>query len=132
MGGRGHGAPSLDGVRERISRWRVERGGRGIPLPEEIWSDAVEVARVHGVKAVAQALRVDRHRLAARLAGSDDTVEVGNGPAAFVEVNASSLCTAKTVVRLEARDGDRLEFELGDGACLDLVALARGFWNRRG
>ncbi len=68
MGGRGHGALTLDRVRERISRWRTEEGGPGIPLPDEIWSDAVEVARVHGVKAVAQALRVDRHRLAARLA----------------------------------------------------------------
>ena len=132
MGGGGHGAPTLGRVHERISRWRTEQGGPGIPLPDEIWSDAVEVARVHGVKAVAQALRVDRHRLAARLAGSDDTVEVGNGPAAFVEVNASSLCTAKTFIRLEAGDGDRLELELGDGACLDIVALARGFWNRRG
>jgi hypothetical protein len=69
----------------------AERGGPGIPLPDEIWSDAVETARVHGVKAVAQALRVDRDRLAARLARSDGTVEVGNGPAAFVEVNATSL-----------------------------------------
>jgi hypothetical protein len=125
MGGRGHGAPSLDGVRERISRWRVERGGRGIPLPEEIWSDAVEVARVHGVKAVAQALRVDRDRLAARLARSDGPAQVDNAAAAFVEVNTSRWCTTpKTIVRLEG-GGDRLEIELGDGACLDIVALAR-------
>ncbi len=132
MGGRGHGDPSLERVRERISRWRAERGGPGIPLPDEIWSDAVETARVHGVKAVAQALRVDRDRLAARLARSDGTAQVDNAPAAFVEVNASSLCTPKTIIRLEGGDGDRLELELGDGACLDIVALARGFWNRRG
>jgi len=132
MGGRGHGAATLDRVRDRISRWRTERGGPGIALPDEIWSDAVEVARVHGVKAVAQALRVDRDRLAARLARSDGSVQVGNAPAAFVEVKASSLCTPKTIIRLEGGDGDRLELELGDSARLDVVALARVFWNRRG
>ncbi len=132
MGGRGHGGTTLEAVRERISRWRAERGGPGIPLPEEIWSEAVEMARVHGVKAVAQVLRVDRDRLAARLARADDTVHVGGASQAFVEVNASGLCTtAKTVVRLERGGGDRVELELG-GAPLDVLALAHAFWNRRG
>jgi hypothetical protein len=128
MGGQGHGATTLNRVRERISRWRAERGGRGIPLPEEIWSEAVEAAGVHGVDVVAQALRVDGGRLAARLARSNGTEPVGGTGEAFVEVSASGLCApARTVIRLEGAEGERLELELGDGACLDIVAIARAF-----
>ncbi len=41
-------------------------GGPGIPLPDELWTAAVEVARVEGVAATARAQRLDRLRLEAR------------------------------------------------------------------
>jgi hypothetical protein len=42
-----------------------------------------------------------------------------------------SDCRRGTVVRLEGRDGERLEVEVGAGAMIDLAALAEAFWRRR-
>jgi hypothetical protein len=37
-----------------------------------------------------------------------------------------------TVIRLESRDGERLEVELGAGTMVDIAALVDAFWRRRG
>lgn len=100
-----------------------------------MWAEAVEAARVEGVEATARALRLDRSRLAARMttagvaADVEASGEVGGG---FVELDAGRLgLSPRTVVRLEGRDGERLEVELGAGAAIDLAALAEAFWRRR-
>ena len=60
-------AVSISGLLDRLARWRAQHGGRGIPVPEPLWAEAVEAARVEGVEATARALRLDRSRLAARM-----------------------------------------------------------------
>ena len=117
-----------------MARWRAQHGGPGIPVPEALWAEAVEVARVSGVDATARALRLNRSRLAARMATARVAVhgeasgEVAGG---FVELDARQLGRSpRTVVRLEGRDGERLEVELGAGAALDLAALVEVFWRR--
>lgn len=119
---------------ERLARWRAQHGGPGIPVPEALWAEAVEAARVAGVDATARALRLNRSRLAARMTtatvvGDDETSrEVGGG---FVELDAGRLVRSpRVMIRLEGRDGERLEVELGDGAAIDLAALAEAFWRR--
>ncbi|HSB22143.1 MAG TPA: hypothetical protein VLE94_03440 [Burkholderiaceae bacterium] len=96
----------------------------------------VEVARVEGVEATARALRLDHARLAARMTaaragvGSEPAPEVGGG---FVEIDAGRLgLSPRTVIRLEGRDGERLEVELGAGTMVDVAALVDAFWRRRG
>lgn len=32
----------------RLTQWRAQHGGRGIPVPEELWAEVVKVARVEG------------------------------------------------------------------------------------
>jgi hypothetical protein len=128
------GRDRLAQITERLARWRAQHGGRGIPVPETLWAEAVEAARVAGVDATARALRLNRSRLAARMTtatvASDDesSREVGGG---FVELDAGRLVRPpRTMIRLESRDGERLEVELGDGAAIDLAVLAEAFWRR--
>jgi len=45
------GRDRLAQVRDRLARWRVEHGGRGIRVPEVVWTELVEVARAEGVEA---------------------------------------------------------------------------------
>jgi hypothetical protein len=52
----------------RLTQWRAQHGGRGIPVPEELWAEVVKVARVEGAGTTARALRLDRARLEARMA----------------------------------------------------------------
>jgi hypothetical protein len=116
----------------RLTQWRAQHGGRGIPVPEELWAEVVKVARVEGVGTTARALRLDRVRLEARMATARGA-EVGQASGGFVALDASRLgLSPRTVVRFHGRDGERLEVELGAGAAIDLAALADAFWRRRG
>jgi hypothetical protein len=127
------GQTGLERTRDRLARWRKQNGGPGIPLPEELWAAAVDVARVEGVEATARVLRVDRLRLAARM-GRDQAADEIEASGEFVELDAGQLrvgLSPRAVVRLVGRDGERLEVELGGGAALDLVELADAFWRRR-
>ena len=131
-----HGRDRLAQTRARLARWRAEHGGRGVRVPEEMWAEVVEVARIEGVEATARTLRLDRARLAARMttaravAGGEPADEVSSG---FVEIDAGRLgLSTRTVIRLEGRDGERLEVELGAGTMVDVAALVDAFWRRRG
>jgi hypothetical protein len=116
----------------RLTQWRAQHGGRGVPVPEELWAEVVKVARVEGAGTTARALRLDRARLEARMATAR-VPEVGQASGGFVELDAGRLgLSPRTVVRFHGRDGERLEVELGAGAALDLAALADAFWRRRG
>jgi len=115
----------------RLTQWRAQHGGRGIPVPEELWAEVVKVARVEGAGTTARALRLDRARLEARMM-MDRGVEVGEASGGFVELDAGRLgLSPRTVVRFHGRDGERLEVELRAGTAIDLAALAEAFWHRR-
>ena len=127
------GRDRLAQVRDRLARWRAKHGGRGIRVPEVMWTEVVEVARVEGVEATARALHLDPARLAARMTAEGTAVgekaaEMGGG---FVELDAGRLgLSPRTVIRFHGRDGERLEVELAAGAVIDVAALAEAFWRR--
>jgi hypothetical protein len=115
-------------VRERIEAWRRSSGGAGRRIPETLWLEAVEVARVHGVGDAARMLRLDRRRLERRIASGSPDV-----PAAeFVEIPVVSVAAA---VEFVGADGDRVRVEIPTGqrevGAVDIVELARSFWGRR-
>jgi hypothetical protein len=117
-------------TRARLTQWRAQHGGRGIPVPEELWAEVVKAARVEGAVTTARVLRLDRARLEARMA-MDRKAEVAEASNGFVELDAGRLgLSARTVVRFHGRDGERLEVELAAGAAIDLAALAEAFWRR--
>ena len=125
-----HGRSRLALTHTRLTQWRAQHGGRGIPVPEELWAEVVKVARVEGAGTTARALRLDRARLEARMA-MDRGAEVAEARSGFVELDAGRLgLPARTVVRFHGRDGERLEVEIGTGAEIDLAALAEAFWRR--
>jgi len=128
----------LGRVERKLCSWRERYGGRGRPIPQELWAEAAEVAAVAGVNETARVLGVDRERLARRVAelssGASSVVALparrAAASAAFVEVDAQRvLSRGKTVVRLTSRDGEQLEIEV-DGGTMDVAAVARAFWER--
>lgn len=122
-------------AQRELERWRAEHGGRGRPIPERLWNVAVEVARAEGVESTAAALRVDRARLARRVALACEPVERQPAPApaaSFVELDGRGLCgpAERAVLRLEGRDGEKFELELTGARGADVVELVRAFWSR--
>jgi hypothetical protein len=57
-------SPELVELCARMSQWRQEEGGgRGSRIPEELWQEALRVARIDGLHATAQAARLNYERL---------------------------------------------------------------------
>ncbi len=54
-------------VQTRLAWWRRRYGGRGRPIPEELWTAATALADAVGVNATARALGLNRARLARRV-----------------------------------------------------------------
>jgi len=125
----GGASSGLGRVRRSVERWRQQHGGPGRPIPAELWDEAVAVARIEGVDTTARALRLDRERLAFRVARAAESLmhdEAATGE--FVEIDARGLCArGQTVVRMVGRDGERLEITAGG---VDVMDLARAFWAR--
>ena len=58
----------LTALRARVAEWRKRGGGRGSRIPEDLWQEAVSVARVEGLYATARATCINYERLKERSA----------------------------------------------------------------
>ena len=67
-------------LQRQLEQFRSSQSGR-TKLPEALWQAAVELARQHGVYAVAHPLRLDYTRLKQRLGGTAGRPRKGNNPA---------------------------------------------------
>jgi hypothetical protein len=114
-----------------IAHWRssVPRRSR---IPDEFWSQAVELVDRHGVGTVARALRLDytalKRRVTRSCKGTVPTVAAAP-PAAFVEypfglAGAGASC----VVALSDPCGRLLRIEWTGAAVGEVAAVARSLW----
>ena len=130
----------VETVRQGIEAWRAQRP-KLAPMPDELWSAAVGLAREHGVYAVARSLRVDYGALKRRVGQAEEGAAGREWCAGgFVQVSGSQLLetesaaersgTADSVVELMHADGSRMVVRLGGGEPVDVVGLAGAFWRR--
>jgi hypothetical protein len=122
-------------VAARIERWRRKRQ-KGSRMPEELWSEAVSLARAHGVYQISRALQVRYESLRKRVERGEQEGEGGARCGDFVEVDMSRLAGASepvpTVVELSRADGAKVVVRLSPGQGVDVLGLADTLWRRRG
>ena len=121
-------------AREHVDRWRREHGGPGVRIPEDLWNEAVGVARVDGLSRTARALGLDHGRLKARASCSVAEGEgISDRPrgATFVEMGIGALGSSRTVVEFVGQDGDRMRIDVTGPSGVDVVGLSREFWSRQ-
>ena len=135
MGGRTgtSDAGRVAALRRRIERWRRTRQGFAW-MPEELWADAVALARVEGAYAIARDLGLSYASLRTRLARTTRPARRRRAQAAgpgFVEVGGDELLAALgaggSVVAVTRRDGAQLTVRLAGAQVLDVVALSAAF-----
>ena len=123
---------SLEEISARFKRWRETRV-RGQRIPQHLWSEVVELARKHGVEAVAVALRVNVDRLKARLRQTHDRVQGTKVDTRFVEMLVAPMSQrahrCDCAVELENARGARMRVELNGPALGSLVGLCSAFWS---
>jgi hypothetical protein len=123
---------SLQEVSVRFKRWRETRV-RGQRIPPQLWTEAVELARKHGVEGTAGALRVNVDRLKAQLGRTDDRVQGTQVDTRFVEMLVAPMTQradqCDCAVELENARGARMRVELNGRALASLVGLCSAFWS---
>ena len=125
----------VEGVRTRIEHWRRTRVKR-TAMPEELWSEAASLARVHGIYRISRALGVSYESLRRRVEqGTMRGSGSGRRQGDFVELSMTELVQASpaagTVVELSRADGTKLMVQLPDGEGLDVLGLAKVLCGRR-
>lgn len=127
------GTTDLESTRESLASWRRQHGGRGQRIPAAFWTEARELARVHGVAQTARALRLDAKRLTTIVDQPTAAIAPTSvQPEAFVELGGFQLSRRgdEAVVEFVGRQGDRVRVEVAASA-VDFAALAGAFWSRR-
>jgi hypothetical protein len=123
-------------VQQWLSSWREEFGGRGRPIPEDLWAVAVEVAATQGVSFTAQKLGLDRGRLARRMARGEAEVVVSQQPPVaaapkFVELSPLGrnpfVAHTQVVVHVTGQDGEGLKMSI-HGSPSDVAVVVRELW----
>jgi hypothetical protein len=124
--GKSSRSPDVEEVRSRFEQWRQTRQ-RKAPIPDELWSAAVEVARRDGVNRTATALHLDGGKLKRRMAAADGRPR--KAPSAFVELIASGAAgLPEYTLELEGRNG-KLRIQCKGATAADLAELSRALWD---
>jgi hypothetical protein len=119
-------ADSIGQLQQQLEEFRAAHPAC-TKLPESLWQSAVELARQHGVYAVAHPLRLDYTRLKERLGGSSGRRRKTTKPA-FVELIAPKPTKLhEFVIEIEALHGAKMRIQWKTAAAPDWTGLLRAW-----
>lgn len=117
----------LQEVRTSIDIWRWTRAKRS-PMPEELWTSAVQMAKQVGVWRVARELGLSYESLRQRV---EERAARKGATMGFVEVRGADvmaeIASDGTVIELSTTDGTRLVIRVGRQLTVDPLALIAAF-----
>ncbi len=118
-------------LQRQLEQFRSSRPPR-TKLPESLWQAAVELARQHGINAVAHPLRLDYTRLKQRLSGTPSQPRKQNKPA-FVElIGAGAAVLPECVIEFESPGGGKMCIQWKAAVPPDWTGLLRAWRETQG
>jgi hypothetical protein len=87
-------------LQRQVEQFRSTRPAR-TKLPESLWQAEVELARQHGIYAVAHPLRLDYTRLKQRLGGMPSQPRKQNRPAFVEPIREGAVALPECVIEFE-------------------------------
>ncbi len=121
------GSP-FEQVQHRFDFWRKTRK-RCSPIPETLWSSAVELAREHGLHRTARTLRLNYYSLKKRFPLIPGSPSRAQRETTFVELlppvaAGHSGCT----IEMENAQGGKMKIHVQGLGGPDLAVLSDSFW----
>src|SRR5215472_8863405 len=118
-------------LQRQLEQFRSNRPGRK-KLPESLWGAAVELARQHGIYAVAHPLRLDYTRLKQRLEGMP-SLPGRKSKRAFVElIGNSAAAVPECVIEFESPGGGKMRIQWKAAMPPDWASLLRAWHETQG
>jgi hypothetical protein len=112
-------------LQRQLDQYRSTQTRRG-KLPESLWQAATELARRHGVHAVAHPLRLDYMRLKERLSGIAESQKKPSAMA-FLELASPPAKLEEWVVEFESPRGGKMRIQCGARTSPDWSSLLRAW-----
>ena len=117
-------------LQRQLDQFRSTQSQR-TKLPESLWQAAVELARQHGVYAVAHPLRLDYMGLKKRLGGVPSLRRKTANPA-FVELITPHPTTLDCIIEFESAGGGKMRIHWKAAAPPDWAGLLRAWRDAEG
>lgn len=124
---------ALAEVEGQFQQWRETREKR-TAVPEELWQAAVGLCSQHSLSQISRSLRIDYRQLKERgvesgVVASEEALETEG--VEFVELGIRERQPSREYeVELEKADGSRMRVKVTGEATVDVVQLAKTFWER--
>jgi hypothetical protein len=120
-------------LQRQLEQFRSTQQGR-TKLPESSWQAAVELARQHGIYAVAHPLRLDYTRLKRRLNGIPSRLRKPKpAQSAFVELIGDGVATLpECVIEFESGSGGKMRIQWKAAVPPDWASLLRAWHETQG
>jgi hypothetical protein len=115
----------IEQLQRQLDEFRSTRPHR-TKLPEALWQAAVELARQHGVYAVARPLRLDYTGLKKRLDGVPGSPKKAT-KATFVELIPDHPVMAECVIEFESSLGSKMRIQWNNSLAPDWTRLLRAW-----
>jgi hypothetical protein len=120
--------PTLPEVRARFTAWRKNRK-RGRRIPEELWSAAVKLAKVHTLNTISRQLKLSYTELKKRTACIDQQSRPTPSPG-FIAIDLPGANPpAECVLEMAHHNGNKMRMHFKGNVALDLQSLAEAFWS---
>ncbi len=118
-------------VKAQFEHWRKTRTKRG-KIPDELWSAAVELTKLHSVNQIAKLMRLNASDLSKKTQSVSSPIIKANeeSPVSFIEFPKISNCNLRSCeIDLKRTDGSEMQIRLSSSNTTDLPALIQAFVN---
>ena len=117
----------MEAARTRFEHWRSSRS-RKSPIPDELWTLAIDAARQQGVNRAAQQLRLDAGKLKRLLIAVDPRRPKAPRQPRFVELIAPAAAVSpECVIEFESATGSKMRIHWKTAAAPDWANLLRAW-----
>jgi hypothetical protein len=119
-------AGGIEGARARFEEWRRSRP-RKSPIPDELWTAAINAARQQGVNRTAQQLRLDAGKLKRLLVAAEKRKSKTPSPPRFVELVAPPPASPECLIEFESAGGSKMRIHWTTSVAPDWANLLRAW-----
>jgi hypothetical protein len=126
---------ALSRARRQLDRWRSRQPNKRARLPEDLWQNAVALARTHGLNKTASALGLKYESLKKHLAATaTDPSKPDQGRYEFLELLPSPVTIPfiDCMIELEDGDGKTVRMHVKGTRMADLASFASALRSRQG
>ena len=117
----------VEAARARFEEWRSSRS-RKSPIPDELWTLAIDAARQQGVNRAAQQLRLDAGKLKRLLVAAGPRRPKAPRQPRFVELIAPAAAVSpECVIEFESATGSKMRIHWKTAAAPDWANLLRAW-----